>query len=141
MFHLRPTSPVLCTVTPVLTTTHCTKTVFCWGLRAVLIRVQRQEFRGQFDMMSNQQIVVGSLLRPVSSPAMGSWPDLQYKVCVSSCAAGLKSKRKAVGCTYNLCATIAPMGISWCTDVTAVHGVHSWISRLKTGSLSPHQPA
>lgn len=66
--------------------------------------------------MSNQQIVAGSPMRPVSSPAMSSWPDLQYEACVSSCAAGLKSKRKAVGCTYNLCAAIAPMGISWCTD-------------------------
>lgn len=57
-------------------------------------------------------IVIGSVLGPVSSPTVCSWPDMQYQKHVSSCEVGHKSKQNVLGCPPNICATNAHKGIS-----------------------------
>lgn len=48
----------------------------------------------------------------MSSPAMGSWSDLKYQACVSSCGISLKSKQKAVGYAHNICNDVAGISVS-----------------------------
>ena len=58
-------------------------------------------------------IVVDPPSGPISSPTMGSWPDLQYKACVSSCRVSLKSSQNAFGYPCNIQTTISIMDTSY----------------------------
>lgn len=55
--------------------------------------------------------VYGSPLWYVSSPTMGSRPDLQYYTYVFSCGVDLKSNPKVTDYHNNICITIAPISI------------------------------
>lgn len=83
-------------------------------------------------------MVIDLLLETVSSPAMGSWPDLQHQACASSCDSGLTSNQKVICWPHSICAlSITPMGISG-------HAGHfcssqgSQLVRLLMTSLSPN---
>lgn len=58
-----------------------------------------------------QIIIVGSFLGSMSSPAKGSWPDLQYQVYVSSCGTVLILNQEVAGHLHHICASIVPMDI------------------------------
>lgn len=70
------------------------------------------------------RIRVVSSLQPVSSRALGSWPDLQYQTCVSFCEVGFKAKQKPVGYPHNIHAAMAPMVI------IVLHRVYEWVRLL-----------
>ena len=60
----------------------------------------------------------------MSSPALGSWPDLQYQTWVSFCEVGFKAKQKPVGYPRNIHAAMAP------TVIIILHRVYGWVRLL-----------
>lgn len=60
----------------------------------------------------NKIIVVGSHIRPMSSPDADSWPDLQNQAWVSTCGVDLQYNQKVLVYPPNIHATMASMGIS-----------------------------
>ena len=58
-------------------------------------------------------IATGSPLEPMSTPTLGSWPDLQDWACVSFGRAGLKSNQKAGTHPIDIHATIVSVGTSY----------------------------
>lgn len=94
--------------------------------------VEKYEFRGQFVTVSLWQNNVSRFTCGASGlPDHGFWPDLQHKAYVSSCGVGLKYNQNAVGYPSNVCAIIAPVGISCClvvictSEISQVNNEHT----------------
>jgi hypothetical protein len=70
---------------------------------------------------------MGSPLRPMNSPPMGSWADLQYSGMYFTCEADLKPKKKAIDYSHGICRALVPTGIA---AMVVIIVSHSWVKVL-----------